>query len=281
MKDIKRPFELKIGIVGVGRVGGNLAYWLRKSGAKLSGIFDKDTKRANEVAKLSVCAIFSSLEAILNKVDIVIFSTNDDSLLGLLDELFDLYPFNASFLFHTSGSLSSKIFAPLKGKIYSYSFHPMCSIASLMEKKNPFENLAFAGEGDVEAEPVITYVINSLGGRLIKINSDSKTLYHAGCCLISNLLIGNLVAGENLLKESGLKEAEIKVAIKSLSGSVINNYIKSGFPSSLTGPIARGDAGVITRHLIALGNKPEKEVYESLTKYIENALQKAKENENR
>ncbi len=267
-----KPYELRIGVVGVGALGSSVAYWLKKAGIRLSGVFDKRKERAEQIAKLTSTTAFPALQTIIEKVDVAIFCVKDDSLFSIVDELTELYPFNAKHLIHTSGSIPSTIFHPIGEEISYFSIHPMCAIPGIQQEKNPFENVQFGCEGKERSEELGVFLVKSLGGIPIMINPDKKSIYHAGCCFLSNLIISNLLAGERLLAESGIGEKEIKRAIQSLAISSVKGYVEKGFPDALTGPIARDDIGVIVRHKMALSHKPELKLYTTITEYLQASL---------
>ena len=55
-----------------------------------------------------------------------------------------------------------------------------------------------------------------------------------------------------LWRHFGIDQAEATEAFLPILNGTLNNMEHVGFPGCLTGPIARGDAGTIEKHLMAL-----------------------------
>ncbi len=266
----------KIGIIGTGRVGGNLAIWLKRSGFNLAGVYDINPNRAEKIARLSASANFQSLESIVNKVNILMVAVPDDNLPSLSSELYSLMPFRARYIVHTSGIYSANIFRPLAQSVSAVSLHPPKAIPSVNVKANPFKDALFVAEGDKPALTIVRRIVRGLGATLIETEINSRGLYHAGCCFVSNLLMVNLMAGSRLLRESGLSYKNTKKVMRSLIESVVESFINSGSITVLTGPLARGDLSTLERHRLALRGREELKLYESLVDYLSKLLKGSK-----
>jgi predicted short-subunit dehydrogenase-like oxidoreductase (DUF2520 family) len=73
---------------------------------------------------------------------------------------------------------------------------------------------------------------------------------------VSNHAVGLVDAAVELLESVGLDGARATGALAALLGSTVRNLESVGLPDALTGPIARGDAAVVARHLEALAGWP-------------------------
>src|SRR5437870_4650264 len=54
------------------------------------------------------------------------------------------------------------------------------------------------------------------------------------------------------VEATGLPREQIEPALLHLTGSALRGAAQRGLTASLTGPVARGDAGVVAAHLVAL-----------------------------
>jgi predicted short-subunit dehydrogenase-like oxidoreductase (DUF2520 family) len=70
--------------------------------------------------------------------------------------------------------------------------------------------------------------------------------------MASNALVALASASAEVLSAAGVPAAESLAALAPLMLGTVENVIKVGLPAALTGPIARGDAGTVERHLAAL-----------------------------
>jgi predicted short-subunit dehydrogenase-like oxidoreductase (DUF2520 family) len=70
--------------------------------------------------------------------------------------------------------------------------------------------------------------------------------------MASNFLVALVDAAAEALAAAGVDRDEAPRALVPLLAGTVENLGKVGLPGALTGPIARGDAGTVTRHLRAL-----------------------------
>ena len=68
----------RIGFVGVGRMGANMARRLKECGYTVSGIYDVRTESAQELAKELGCVVCSDLKDVTKNSDIIITVVTDD-----------------------------------------------------------------------------------------------------------------------------------------------------------------------------------------------------------
>jgi hypothetical protein len=76
--------------------------------------------------------------------------------------------------------------------------------------------------------------------------------YHAAAALAANHTLALLEAAVALLIGEGVPRREAEAALGNLLASAAHNVVRLGLPQALTGPIARGEAAVVARHLAAL-----------------------------
>ena len=79
-----------------------------------------------------------------------------------------------------------------------------------------------------------------------------KALYHAAASVACNYLVTLASEGVELMAAAGVpREAALPALLPLLRGTVRNLEVL-GLPRALTGPIARGDAPTVGRHLEAI-----------------------------
>src|SRR5215207_8269351 len=103
-----------------------------------------------------------------------------------------------------------------------------------------------------------------LGMRPFEVPEESRAAYHAAAAMASNLLVALEECAADLLDRAGL-DSPSRELLTPLVLRTAANWAERG-PDALTGPIARGDAATVERHLDALrATAPELvPVYESL-----------------
>jgi predicted short-subunit dehydrogenase-like oxidoreductase (DUF2520 family) len=152
---------------------------------------------------------------------------------------------------HTSGALDTSVLEPLRqcGAAVG-STHPLQSFNGVSVP--PLEGKVFAIEGDEPAVRMARRIARSLGGVPVGISAAMKPLYHAAGAFAAGLCLALEEAGVRLLMTAGLKQREAQRALLSLTRQVLENYEKLGPQKAWTGPLARGDFGVVAAHEEAL-----------------------------
>jgi 3-hydroxyisobutyrate dehydrogenase-like beta-hydroxyacid dehydrogenase len=81
--------SLKIGFVGVGRMGANMARRLQETGFTISAVFDVNGAAAQALAKELNCTAASDLKAVTALSEIVITVVSDDRAMKIVHQLRD------------------------------------------------------------------------------------------------------------------------------------------------------------------------------------------------
>ena len=107
-------------------------------------------------------------------------------------------------------------------------------------------------EGDESALPIVRQMVKALGGILLEITAEKKTLYHAAAVAASNYLVSVIHLALALNKAAGLPGDISFNALLPLIKGTLNNIGARGMPDALTGPISRGDVETVAAHLQAI-----------------------------
>jgi predicted short-subunit dehydrogenase-like oxidoreductase (DUF2520 family) len=104
-----------------------------------------------------------------------------------------------------------------------------------------------------------------LGGTALAIDGNAMAKYHAAAAIASNYVVAVLDAAVGLLRDAGIDEQAALQALVPLAAGAVANVGAKGLADGLTGPIRRGDAGTVARHLEALNADPAlRELYQVL-----------------
>ena len=241
-----------VAIIGAGVVGTAIGYLLNKRGYPVTGIGSRSldsAKRARELIGSGTAS--TDLCSIAKNADIVFITTSDSAIRGVCSKIAAGNGFKrGSVVFHTCGALSSKVLLSAKKRgVYTASLHPLQSLASVKEAVRRIPGSYFSIEGDNNALSVARDIIASLNGREIDLKIQKKTLYHAGACAVSNYLVATIGLGLELFEAAGIGKKDSLKALMPLINGTVKNIRKLGIPKALTGPIARGDSGIIRDHL--------------------------------
>ncbi len=251
----------RIAIIGAGVVGTAMGYLLKNAGYPVAGIASKtlrSAKRAREFIGAGEAS--TDLKAVARKADIVFVTTSDDAIGEVCMRMASEGAFNPeSVVFHTCGALSSEILSPARDVgAYVASLHPLQSLASVNEAVKNLIGSYFCIEGDKAALAVARKIITVLKGKEIELKVDKKPLYHAGASVASNFLVATVGLGLELFEAAGINRQEALRALMPLIKGTVKNIENLGIPSALTGPISRGDTGVVEDHLRVISKeRPE------------------------
>jgi len=151
---------------------------------------------------------------------------------------------------HFSGLHSSRILssAAACGAAVA-SCHPMQTFATAEQAVHMIKGTYFTCEGDAAALRVVRPMVRAVGGRLLAIPTEGKVPYHVGAVIACNYLVALLEATLSLYEGLGVDRRRTMQALKPLLEGTLANVSKLGTSEALTGPIARGDAGVVEAHL--------------------------------
>ncbi|HHY40933.1 MAG TPA: DUF2520 domain-containing protein [Syntrophaceticus sp.] len=273
---------LEIGFVGAGKVGSALAILLQRAGYRIAGVASRTAESANRLAARLNCPVLSK-EDVAKRSEALFITTSDDAIASVAQEIAEKKGFHPEqIVLHMSGAHTAQLLEPAaeKGAI-TISVHPIQSFASVEQAIELIPGTYFSIEGDVRGYSFAQEMVEKLGGKHFKLDSNSKVLYHAAACVASNYLVGLLKTALDLLAAAGVPEEVRLPAFLPLVEGTLKNIKKLGIPQALTGPISRGDRGTLEKHLDAMKELPELlSVYRTLGLVtVEAALQKGTINE--
>jgi predicted short-subunit dehydrogenase-like oxidoreductase (DUF2520 family) len=270
----------RVSIIGAGVVGTAIGYLLKERGYSIVGIASRtvaSAKRAQEFIGDGEAS--PDLRATSKKADIVFITTSDSAIEEVCIKISSERGFSpGAIVFHTCGALSSEILGSARTVgAHVASLHPLQSLADVNEAVKTLPGSFFVIEGDERALSVAREIVTALKGKEVTLKVDKKPLYHAGASVASNFLVATVGFGLDLFEAAGINRQDSLNALMPLIKGTVKNIDALGVPSALTGPIARGDSGVIEDHLKSIvKERPEMlRLYTELGRYtVKVALEK-------
>jgi predicted short-subunit dehydrogenase-like oxidoreductase (DUF2520 family) len=153
---------------------------------------------------------------------------------------------------HLSGALQLSALQPLRSRHAVGSFHPL---QSFPEPRPPavFRGIVVAVDATTEAlRRRLAALARGLGATPRRVDDSRRVLYHAAAVFASNYVNVLLDVAVGLLEAAGWSEKDAVGGLGVLAEGALMNVAKRGSVAGLTGPIRRGDAGTVSRHLAAL-----------------------------
>lgn len=255
----------RIGFVGAGHVGTALAVAFSTAGWPVTAAASRssDRRRAFEVLVPGSVAL-EAPPGLLDLVDILFVTVPDDAIATVVT---DLRLYSGQSIVHTSGLLPSTVLAPaLAAGSAAASFHPLVAFADVERAVANLPGAAIALEGDQRLVAVLAELAEEIGARPVLIETAGKAAYHVAAVLAAGGFVGLLDAISTAGREAGLDEPGTLAIYGSLIRQSLANAEALGIDGSLTGPIARGDAGTVGQHLAVvrrLGSR-ELDIYRAL-----------------
>ncbi len=265
--------DVNFSIIGCGRLGISLAVFLSRQGYVPQAFASKRIESAQKALDLLGAGkvYVDSVDAA--KASNLIFITTPDTIIEpVCESIAKQGGFNEdSLVFHLSGALSSGILISAKNSGASTgSIHPLQAFAPYEEgQDSPFKGINISIEGDAKAVEVGKEIVNALKANSFTIPTEAKTVYHASAVVASNYLVTLEHFALALLKEANLTEENAYEILEPLILGTLNNIKARGSVNALTGPIARGDDEIVSRHLGDIDKKlPQfSDLYRLLGKY--------------
>ena len=253
----------RIGFVGSGKVGASLGKYLRDKGCSISGYYDRLEGMAVAAAEATCSEYFLTLMKLVAASDWVFVTVPDDAIASVWEQCRGLDLAGKGF-FHCSGSLSSAVFQGSEALgVHVGSAHPVCAVSS-HASSDVFSGKFFVMEGDATGIKMLKSLMMTTGNDYRVIDKDDKARYHAAAVASSNLCCALAQMSEDWLRTCGFDTATAHALIAPLMTGNADNIARKGCIEALTGPVERGDAGTVAKHLNLLeGN--DREIYRLLS----------------
>jgi predicted short-subunit dehydrogenase-like oxidoreductase (DUF2520 family) len=247
-----------LSIIGAGRVGRALGRRLRELGWKIGAVVASSESSARKaVRSIGAGRAHAFLTRQVLAAQVILITTQDHSVAGIAGELARIgaEELRGKIVLHTSGALSSDVLDPVRrcGAAVG-SMHPLQTFSGVGVP--PLEGRVFTIEGDVVAARMARQMARALGAVPVQIDGSKKPLYHAAGALAAGNVLALMEAATRLMAAAGMKRREAVHALLPLTRQVLENFERLGPRAAWTGPLSRGDYGVVAAHTEAMKDMP-------------------------
>jgi predicted short-subunit dehydrogenase-like oxidoreductase (DUF2520 family) len=263
-----RPARLKVGIISAGRVGTALGVALERADHVVVACSAVSAESRRRAAQRLPDTLIRPTDEVAANAELLILAVPDAELASLVAGLAVTGAVRpGTIVAHTSGANGIAILGPLADLgCVPLAIHPAMTFTGADEDIVRLAETCFG----VTAADEIGYAIAQslvleIGGEPFRVREDARALYHAALAHASNHIV-TVVAdalealraalwGSELLGQETIGDAPGGIAervIAPLARAALENTLQRG-QAALTGPVARGDAPAVTRHLAALG----------------------------
>ena len=251
----KRP---DIAIIGPGKVGRAIGVLAARAGYWIAAVGGRGRGRAQEAARQmgpQTPATTPAKAAAMGQL--VLLTVPDEAIGSVCGELAAAGALAASAVVaHCSGALGSDVLAEARDKCGCAvgSMHPLQTFPTAAAAVQRFAGTTCFCEGDAPAVEALEALATAIGAAPVRIDPGAKPIYHAAAVLACNDVVALLDAALAAGRAAGIDPSAFTRAIGPMVRATVDNVLAMGPAAALTGPIARGDAETVRRHVAALAD---------------------------
>ena len=240
-----------ISIIGIGAVGRTMALALNACNFPLKSLYNRHPAKAENLAsRLGVSTVGPFPKNKSELGEMLFLGVPDTEIRDTADRLAGIDDdFESTIAVHFSGTGSSQWLDPLRQKGASAAaFHPLQTFNA---ESDPviIRGIHFSVEGDDRAVAVLQEIAAKMEAHALVIDRESKPYLHAAAVIASNYLLSLMEAAGRTAAAGGMDERQAREALMPLVRQTLVNATATDLSAVLSGPIARGDAVTVQKHL--------------------------------
>ncbi len=221
--------------IGTGRLARTVVPMLQDSGWRVTLVSSRDQPTAQAAA---------------DTARLVWLTVSDDAIAPLCRQL-RWRP--DQIVVHCSGATErSALDAAAAAGATTAGFHPLQIFSDPQRARATLPGSTVAIECEAADEALLQAVAAALRLQPIRLPAGARARYHAAAGFAASFLLPALHEAVGLWRSFGLDEAAALQALLPLARGTLEAVSARGTAGALSGPISRGDLGVIERHLQAL-----------------------------
>jgi predicted short-subunit dehydrogenase-like oxidoreductase (DUF2520 family) len=234
--------SLVVGVVGAGRVGAVLGAALAAAGHRVVATAAVSAASRRRAALLLPGAEVRPADEVAGAArDLLLLAVPDDALPGVVTGLVTTGALErGTTVAHTSGAHGVGVLGGVPGM----ALHPAMTFTGEAADLNRLPGISWGVTATDRA--FATRLVADLGGVPEWIDEQSRPLYHAALAHGANHLVTLVNEAADLLRAAGVEQP--RKVLAPLLRAALDNTLRLG-EDALTGPVSRGDAGTVRKHL--------------------------------
>jgi len=248
---------LRVGIVGAGRVGAVLAATLRSAGHEIVAVAGESVASRERAAALLPGVPVQKPTAVARACDVLFLTVPDDMLSNVVTMLAAAGAIReGQYVVHTSGRHGLAVLEPAaQVGARPLALHPAMTFTGTPVDLDRLAGCVFGLTAQAADRALAEQLVADLGGSVVWVPEEMRTLYHAGLAHGANHLVTLVTEAMEILAAAGADDPAS--TLRPLLTAALDNALASG-DAALTGPIVRGDAGTVQAHVAdLLENAPQ------------------------
>jgi predicted short-subunit dehydrogenase-like oxidoreductase (DUF2520 family) len=244
----------RLAFIGAGRVAQVLATGWARAGRTVAAVASRSAHSAADLATRLPATPAVEPSAACTAADLVFLTVPDDALAATCSAL----PWRPGQLaVHCSGATELSALAAARAAGAGVAgFHPLQifsdperGLARLCGSSVAIE----VGEGGPPwAGDALRTLAHDMGLHVITVPPGARALYHAAASHSASFLLSLLQESLDVWARFGVGPQAALAALLPLARGTLDAAAAAGLAGALSGPLSRGDAGVLRRHLQAL-----------------------------
>jgi len=238
----------RIGVVGAGRVGAVLAAALRSAGHRITAVAGESAASRTRIETLLPGVRVDKPTAVARSCDLLLLTVPDDMLANVVTMLSASGAIRpGQVVVHTSGKHGTAVLAPaLERGARVLAMHPAMTFTGTDLDLDRLAGCVFGVTAGAGTRELAEALVADLAGRVVWVEEEHRTLYHAGLAHGANHLVTLVNQAMDLLRASG--STDPAGTLRPLLTAALDNALAYG-DAALTGPIVRGDVETVRAHV--------------------------------
>ncbi len=240
--------KTRIGVVGAGRVGAVLAAALQAAGHDVVAVAGESAASRTRIETLLPGVHVDKPSAVARACDLLLLTVPDDMLGNVVTMLSASGAIRAGQrVVHTSGKHGLAVLRPaadLGAEVLA--MHPAMTFTGTDVDLGRLEGCVYGVTATLDTHELAQQLVADLGGSIVWVPEDRRTLYHAGLAHGANHLVTLVTQAMDLLSASGAEDPA--ATLRPLLNAALDNALSYG-SAALTGPVVRGDVETVRAHL--------------------------------
>jgi predicted short-subunit dehydrogenase-like oxidoreductase (DUF2520 family) len=239
---------LRVGVIGAGRVGAVLAAALRARGHEIVAVAGESDASLRRAAELLPGVLIDKPTAVARASDLLLLTVPDDMLDNVVTQLAASGALHqGQYVVHTSGSHGLRVLEPAaRVGARTVAAHPAMTFTGTARDLDRLSACVFGVTAAAAEQEWARQLVDELGGEVMWVPEDRRSLYHAGLAHGANHLVTLVSQAMELLSAAGADDPA--AILRPLLVAALDNALSDG-DAALTGPIVRGDVNTVRAHL--------------------------------
>jgi predicted short-subunit dehydrogenase-like oxidoreductase (DUF2520 family) len=240
---------VSVGWIGAGRLARALAERAHRAGVRSVAVASRTQTHAAALAQVLAAQPLDA-QGVADRADWVFITVPDDAIAAVAASV-RWRP--GQLVIHCSGASERDVLELARqAGAATASFRPLFLFAGLPDDAERLGGASIAIDADAPHDAALADLARRLDCKPLRVRAGQRALYHAGANYAASFLLCALHEAATLWQAAGIDRDDAIAAMWPLVDGTLAAARARGLTGALSGPVSRGDGGVIDRHVQAL-----------------------------